>query len=190
MHFPSSRKLSSLQGTVKVVELHGVLHSDKLLSQCVDILDLFHSHLSLILQHEPFRWILGAATTPAIEANFPDFNRAEILTTERMERIGLIEESYGALATALTLLTGVQLTKPGWTENPSVKKFMAMTSNGSKPILGPLLVIHGEADMRLDVEVATAAVEKTAKEFPGAAIKFLRVEGVDHDPAIASTQWV
>ncbi|CAG8954099.1 hypothetical protein HYFRA_00009203 [Hymenoscyphus fraxineus] len=138
---------------------------------------------------EPFGSIMGAAATPAIEAAFPDFNRADVLTEVAVVRLGLIQEADGGLATALTLLAGIQLTKPGWTENSSVKKFLSVTSNGRKPISGPLLVIHGDLDTRVSFEVAEEAVEETAMMFPDADIEFLHLEGVNHESAMVSVQW-
>ncbi|CAG8979189.1 hypothetical protein HYALB_00000325 [Hymenoscyphus albidus] len=138
---------------------------------------------------EPFGSIIGVAATPAIEAVFPDFNRADVLTEDAVARLGLIQEADGGLATALTLLVGIQLTKPGWIENPSIKKFLSVTSNGRKPISGPLLVIHGDLDTRVSFEVAAEAVEETAMMFPDADIEFLHLEGANHDSAMVSVQW-
>ena len=139
-------------------------------------------------QADPVLSLLGVGMIPAIAAEFPDFHSKDILTADGEQRLGTIMKIGACSPTGLTLLMGVQLLQSGWTENPYVRKYQALSSNGGKEIKGPLLVIHGEGDPNLNVAVTTKAVEETLHAYPQSKIEYARLPGVSHVPALTASQ--
>ena len=125
-----------------------------------------------------------------MENIFPDFNRADILTDEGVASLGLIQQTGGCSATVVSLIIGKDPTKPQWTENSFVRRFQDLVKTGGKEIGGPLLVIHGDSDPILHIDLTTSAVEETARNFPTAQIEYLRIPGASHNPALTSSQWL
>ncbi|RDL33707.1 Uncharacterized protein BP5553_08075 [Venustampulla echinocandica] len=145
---------------------------------------------TVIDQSEPTLSIIGLAMTPVIEATFPELKRTDILTPDAVERLALARQIGGCSTTSLTVLMGVQLMQPDWLENPFVRKFQALIANGGIAIAEPLLVIHGEGDPQLNVNMTTAAIERTAAEFPRAKIEYIRVPGMSHNGCMPGSQWL
>ncbi|TVY39220.1 hypothetical protein LOCC1_G004099 [Lachnellula occidentalis] len=132
----------------------------------------------------------GFLIAQGMENIFPDFNRADILTDEAVVSLGLIQQTGGCSATVVSLIHGTKPTKPNWTENSFVQKFQELVKVGGKEIAGPLLVIHGDNDFIIHMDLTTSAVEATAQKFPAAQIEYLRLPGVSHNPALTSSQWL
>jgi len=144
---------------------------------------------SLFEQPGPgFVELIGAAICPGVASAFPDFKLENVLTEEGQQRLALVEQSGAQLASGILILQGVELMKAGWTKDPHMQKYNALASNGGKKIGGPLLVIHGEADDRLNVNATTKAVESTVKSFPFSLIEYVLLPGVTHTPAIPASQ--
>ena len=147
---------------------------------------------TLIDQPEPFLSVIGAAITPGLASTFPDFNPADILTENGQRSLAAVEQSGAGVASGIALFIGADggagLMKPKWIENPHVQKYQAMISNGGKKIAGPLLVVHGETDDKLNSAMTTAAVDKTAKEFPESQLEYVLIPNVTHVPALQASQ--
>lgn len=139
-------------------------------------------------QNDPFRAMLTVATFRVLQSIFPEFKPEDILTADGAQRVDLMQRIGGNTASGMSLLMGVELLKPDWTQNAFVKKFESLVSNGGKNIEGPLLVIHGEADPLLSSAATIAAVDKTAELFPSAQIQHISLPGVTHVPALFASQ--
>jgi pimeloyl-ACP methyl ester carboxylesterase len=139
-------------------------------------------------QPEPTLSLIGVSMIPSISAAYPEFKPEEILTAEGQQRLDLTRQIGGCIASSASLLVGGQLLKPGWTENTFVQKFQDLVMNGGKKIQGPLLVIHGEVDPQLSVNVTTNAVNKTMELFPSSQLEYVRLPGVSHVPALNAAQ--
>lgn len=87
----------------------------------------------------------------------------------------------------MALFYGANLVKPNWKKNPHMQKFADLTGNGGKSIQGPLLVIHGEADMMNSPAAVKVAVEKTTRLLPSAQIESVWVPDVRHAPALGAS---
>ncbi|KAI4170583.1 MAG: hypothetical protein LQ343_004815 [Gyalolechia ehrenbergii] len=135
-----------------------------------------------------FREIIGAALCPGIKSLCPEFQHAKVLTEEGQQRLAMVQSSNAQLASGILLLRGVKLMKDGWTEDLDMQTWRAMSSLGGKEIAGPLLVVHGESDDRLDVTETTAAVENTLESFPSSSISYVTLPGITHDPALPASQ--
>ena len=143
---------------------------------------------NVLAEPEPILSFLAVGMIPGIAAMFPDFQPGDILTPEGEERLHLILQIGGCSTTGITLLMGVQLLKPDWMDNPFVQEYQKLTVNGGKEIQGPLLVIHGENDPNLSVDVSTKAVDDTLEHFPSSQLEFLRLPGISHVPALTASQ--
>ncbi len=143
-----------------------------------------------LAEPEPIRSLLAVAMIPGIGAMFADFQPADILTPEGEERLHLVLQVGGCVTTGLTLLTGVPLLQPDWAANPHVQEYQKLTVNGGKQIAGPLLIIHGDADSSLSVELSANAVTETLRLFPSSPLQFIRLPGISHAPALTAAQWL
>lgn len=131
----------------------------------------------------------GVTMLPAIEATNADFNVAGVLTTKGLAAYQNFVTVGGNYVTTTTLLgnfTG--LFHANWTSNAHVKKYIENVSVGNKNIKEPLLVIHGELDPQLPVEVVAERVNINAREFPQVQIEFVSLAGVGHTPSNTASQ--
>lgn len=136
----------------------------------------------------PFLTILGTAICPGLAAAFPEFRLDHVLTPDGENRIKAIIQSGGGVASSIALLSGGELVKPTWKEDPYIQKYQSLISNGGKEIGGPLLVIHGECDARVSTHVTTSAVDKTADLFPSSQLQYVLLPHVTHNPALSASQ--
>lgn len=145
-------------------------------------------YTSLLDEPGKFSTLVGAAMCPSIAAAIPDFDPKDLLTPEGQGRVGMMFQTGAGIACSLAMFLGTELLKPGWKENQHFLEHQSLTSNGGKPIKGPLLVIHGEADPRLSYETVERAVHKTAEMFPSAQLEFVTLPHVTHAPALPASQ--
>ena len=147
---------------------------------------------TLIDLPEPFLSVIGAALTAGLASTFPDFKLDDILTEKGQQSLAVAKQTGAGIASGVALLLGADggadLMKPDWTQNPHVQKYQATISNGGKKIAGPLLVIHGMTDDRLDSAKTTAAVEETAELFPESQLEYVLIPNVTHVPALQASQ--
>ena len=99
-----------------------------------------------------------------------------------------MSQTGAGVAAAIAIIHKADLVKPDWRTNPHVQKYGALTGSGGKPIQGPLLVIHGEADAMNSLATVKAAVEKTASFFPLAQLESVWLPDVRHAPALGASQ--
>ena len=141
---------------------------------------------------EPFISVLGVIIGPGLASTFPDFKLTDILTEKGQQRLEVVEQTGAGFSSAIALLigadSGADLMKPNWVENHHVQEYQAMISNGGKKIAGPLLVIHGETDEKLDSAVITAAVDKTAKALPESQLEYILIPNAAHVPTLQASQ--
>lgn len=127
---------------------------------------------------------IGAAMCRSIASYFPEFDPREILTSEGEKRVELMFGTGAGVAAAMALFYGADLVKPGWKQHPLIRKYGDLTNNGSKPIQGPLLVIHGESDTMISPAAVKVAVSRTAELFPSAQLKSVWLPNVRHATAM------
>lgn len=133
---------------------------------------------------------LPAALCLGLASAFPDFKLEDLLTAEGQKRLDLVHEKSLGIGSAFTFLSEGDVLKPDWRANKHFGQYMALTSNGSKPTKGPLLIIHGKSDPVLDVPVIEAAVKRTAELFPSSPIEYVALPDVTHVSALPASQWV
>lgn len=143
---------------------------------------------SILNKPEPFRSLIMTAVCPGLASVYPDFSPATLLTEEGQQRLHVIEESGGGIASGSALLLGANTLHPNWDQNSYVQAYHAMISNGGKPIQGPLLVVHGENDDRISSKSAIEAVSTTAEQYPSSQPEFVLLPNVTHVPALQASQ--
>ena len=145
---------------------------------------------SLLDLPEPLLSVLNTAICPGMASTFPDFQIADILTKKGEERLAVITASKANMWSSLALLLEADLLHPDWKENHHRREYHYMTSNGGKPIGGPLLVFHGETDDKLSASVTAAAIDETAMKFPECRLEYYFLPKVGHVPALQASQRV
>ncbi len=145
-------------------------------------------YTSLLEEQTEVSILLTPATCPGLASAFPDFSLEDFLTAEGEKRLDIVHRTSAAMGSAIAILSEVDLLKPNWKENTHFRQYQAMTSNGSKAINGPLLVIHGKSDPILNVAVVENVVKRTVDLFPSSQIEFVSLPYVTHDSALPASQ--
>ena len=97
-----------------------------------------------------------------IKAVFPDFRVEEMLTDKA---IPLYQHIAHACEASLGPELAVnEMLKPGWENNPYVKKFFTRNTPGRKPVQGPLLLISGEADPEVPSALTATVVARLCQQ--------------------------
>lgn len=134
--------------------------------------------------------IFATVAAPTIQTLYPSFNLSDILTSDGIAALALLDQVGGYITSIIPQLAATQLVQPNWTTNPHVQIYQSAIQTGGKAISGPLFVIHGEADAALDINLTTSAVQRTAELYPDAQIKYVRVTGTSHNGATTACQWL
>lgn len=130
----------------------------------------------------------GFHMIPGIAASFSNFNPEDVLTPEGKQYLDLVLQIEPWNSVTFNLAKGIQLMKPDWTKNSAVQTYLLFAMSGGEEMEGPLLVIHGESDQSLDVNVTTKTVNKTLDRFPSSKIEYIRIPGVSHVPIVTASQ--
>ena len=143
---------------------------------------------STLNQPEPFRSVIMTAMCPGLAYAYPDFTATTLLTEGGQQRLRVVEESGGGIASGLALLLGQDNLHSDWDQNSHVQAYHARISVGGKQVQGPLLVIHGQEDDRISSKSTTEAVKTTAEMYPSSQLEFVLVPNVTHVPALQASQ--
>ncbi|KAL8827123.1 MAG: hypothetical protein Q9191_003381 [Dirinaria sp. TL-2023a] len=136
----------------------------------------------------PLLPLLVALVVYALQKINPKFDYHEILTPQAARRWELYLQLEPGAGVTFALFQGVDLLQPGWRQNPYLQDFVARTSNGGKPIGGPMLVLQGLADTNLDAGTASRAVQATCSAFPRSQLQYQALEGISHVPLMYASQ--
>ena len=132
--------------------------------------------------------LLTPTMCPGLASAFPEFNPGDMLTAEGEERLDTVHQTSAAISSAFALLSGADMLKPNWKDNPHFRQYLALTSNGGKAIKGPLLITHGKSDPILRIAGVEKAVKRTAELFPSSQIEFVVLPNVTHVSALPASQ--
>jgi len=139
--------------------------------------------------------IIGAVDNEAIVllANglpsiFPKFRISDILTPAGVKSLNLLSEVQGCNSPTFELFSEPGLFQPDWPKNHYVQAFQSLTANGDHPIAGPMLVIQGEVDNLVPLQLTTEAVDKVCKDFPESQLEYVTLADVTHVPAVYASQ--
>ncbi len=123
-----------------------------------------------------------------IPSIFPEFKANDILTSAGVKRLNLLSEIQGCNIPAYELFSEPGLFQPNWAQNHYVQAFQNLTANGNHPVAGPMLVIQGEADNLVPVQLTTEAVDKVCKVYPEPQLEYVTLANTTHIPAVYASQ--
>lgn len=118
------------------------------------------------------RSLLSLVST--LENIYPEFKATEILTDKALFAYKHASESCASDA---HLELPQEMMKPGWNNNRFVKEFFAGNNPGLNAAQGPLLVISGEIDPNVPVEMTAITVARLCKQ--GDRVLFLKYPNLD-----------
>lgn len=122
-----------------------------------------------------------------VAARFSDFEPESMLSSLAMKNYQNIARKgcwlYG-FATYAGDPPG-SMVKPGWTELPAVKSFVAESLTTERPVAGPILVIAGEADQSVAISGVRATVAAACRK--NMNVTFRSYPGLDHDPTMTNS---
>jgi pimeloyl-ACP methyl ester carboxylesterase len=110
-----------------------------------------------------------------VKTVYPEFRIEEILTEKAMTLYRSISHVCEIRLGSAVVQT--DLVKPGWENNPFVKKFWERSRLGGNPAYGPLLVISGEADTAVPAELTARAVGRLCEQKD--RVLFVKYPGLD-----------
>jgi acetyl esterase/lipase len=141
-------------------------------------------------ESDPTRTVVTSLILPGIQAAFPDFNPSDVLTETGKLILAFILKFSSSSGASVPMLLNADLMKPDWHTNTFLLTHQDKTQNGEKPVAGPLLIIHGQGDELLSAAKLTSAVEKTAKMYAEASIRYIQFEGALHNGTLPASQRV
>jgi len=118
------------------------------------------------------RMLLVLAST--IKALYPEFRVSDMLKDEALAAYQRVAETCGG-ETEPEFTSG--MLKPEWESNPFAKEFFSRNTPGEKRAHGPLLVISGEADPAIPVDMSEKTVARMCKQV--SRILYLKYPDVD-----------
>ncbi|KAI1753906.1 hypothetical protein F4782DRAFT_494352 [Xylaria castorea] len=127
---------------------------------------------------------------------FPSFDLTEWFTALGIARLALFREIRGGIAEAQSLFldpgSSGPVIKASYNETWYVDAYGRLGNVGSRPFVGPLLVIQGTEDQYIPYDVTTKTVEDTcqflASEKIGGDLEYLVVNGTGHVPTLDATR--
>ena len=146
---------------------------------------------NLVEENVPFASVLAVPMVPAIASYFPGFQPSDILTPEGERRLKLVHIVDAGISSAVSIISSEGINKvfkSDWKQNTHFQQYQRLSSNGGRPIQGPLFVAHGTSDPVLSITQARDVVQKTGDMNPKASITFYALANVTHVAALPASQ--
>src|SRR5208282_2024553 len=118
------------------------------------------------------RMLLVLAST--LKAIYPEFRVSDLLKDEALPAYQRVAETCGG-ETEPEFKSG--MLKPEWESNQFVNEFFRRNTPGEKRAHGPLLIISGEADPAVPVDMSERIVARMCKQ--GSQVLFLKYPNLD-----------
>ncbi|KAI0544681.1 hypothetical protein F4679DRAFT_564056 [Xylaria curta] len=127
---------------------------------------------------------------------FPSFDLTEWFTSLGIARLNLFKEIRGGIAEAQSLFldptSDPVIKEDSWNQTWYVDAYGRLGNVGSRPFVGPLLVIQGTADVYIPYPVTTKTVQDTCQflesEKISSDLEYLVVNGTMHVPTLDATR--
>jgi pimeloyl-ACP methyl ester carboxylesterase len=119
-----------------------------------------------------------------IKVRTPSFEPSDMLVGTSLKRYPAVTTKgcwYYAYASSQKDPPGPSL-KPGWDGSGGAQRFFRENALGMAPIVGPLLVISGEADEAIPLAGQRATAKLACQH--GVALSFRSYPGLEHDPTL------
>jgi len=118
-----------------------------------------------------------------IKTVFPEFLVEDMLTAQGMQLYQNIGHSC-EVKVGRELMAS-DLLKPDWESNSHVQSFFSRNALGTRPVHGPLLVIHGEADADVPSALAKKAVTRLCVQKD--RVLFVKYPGLNGSAALSNS---
>jgi hypothetical protein len=109
-----------------------------------------------------------------VKALYPEFKASDMLNDKALSAYQRVAETCGGETEPEF---SNEMLKPGWENNKFVKEFFSQNTPGQKRAHSPLLVIGGEADVAIPVEMSGKTVARMCRQ--GDRILFLKYPDLD-----------
>lgn len=120
---------------------------------------------------------------------FPAFKIEEWLTELGVQRLELAKEVQGGIAAVQQLFFGIDgLVKKGWDATWYKGAFARLMDPGAKQFKGPMLVLQGDSDVYVPLNVTEKVVAETLKKSPDGDLELYVARGVGHTPILHATK--
>jgi len=131
-----------------------------------------HSRYQRLGEDSSARMMLVLAST--LKTLYPEFQLSDMLTDAALPAYKRTEESCGA---DVDLGFNTEMITPGWEKGHLLEDFFRRNSPGQKRANGPLLVISGELDKVVSLDMTTKTVDRMCKK--GDRVLFLKYSNLD-----------
>ncbi|KFA70631.1 hypothetical protein S40285_08863 [Stachybotrys chlorohalonatus IBT 40285] len=122
---------------------------------------------------------------------FPSFKLEDWLTPLGAARTRLAREIDGGISVLVELHTSSGATwRSDWNESWYGDAFATLGNAGHRDFRGPLLVVQGTEDVRVQYNVTSRTVRDMWRLQPQRDLEFLVAQGVGHNPVLEATQHV
>lgn len=121
---------------------------------------------------------------------FPFFKPSDLLTESGLRILELLQDIGGCGDVQTVLLAIPGAVKDGFTNSTWLHLFADLTTNGGKPVAGPLLLIQGTADVLVKVEATDVGVNDTCTAYPSSELEYIVLNGTDHIPTVFASQQI
>ncbi len=119
-----------------------------------------------------------------IKTVFPEFKVADMLTEKGVALYNHLERTCPPART-IPELSAAEIVKPGWENNPFVRKYFDRSDLGRSRAYGPVFVITGDADPALSPTVRAQAFDRVCKA--GDRAQWERYPGLDAGQVIGDS---
>jgi Secretory lipase len=126
------------------------------------------------------RMLLALAAT--VKSLYPEFQMSDMLTDKALPAYQQAAQSCGG--ETKPRFTSEML-RPDWETNRFVREFFGRNAPGQRPAQGPLLVISGQADPAIPVEMSAKTVARMCRQ--GDRILFLKYPDLDASGAMGAS---
>ncbi|KAK6086506.1 putative secretory lipase [Seiridium cupressi] len=138
----------------------------------------------------PLIWTAAAKVVAGFPSIFSSFQLSDWLSEEGVKLTNILQGLQGCQSVALELLATPNLQREGWNETWYLPAYDNLTSVGGKEFAGPMLVLHGSADMVIPEITAATAVNATCEALPDSRLQYTVLEGVTHVPVLYAGQQI
>lgn len=135
----------------------------------------------VVLSDSMMGWPLAIYLGLAVEARYPAFNCADILTAKGLELFEEVKancQGPGIGKPTRPPLQGSQVLKEDWYRNPYVDRYFKLDESGNEKYKGPLLVINGDQEPPRTLENDIQAAKRMCEQ--GVDLQLGIIPGADH----------
>lgn len=119
---------------------------------------------------------------------FPSFDISEFLTDKGQRLLKLLQDVRGCGNVQSQLLGLPGAVNPNLVNSTWLQRFADLTTNGGKPVAGPLLLIQGTTDQLVKVEATDVGVNATCAAYPDSDLQYITINGTDHIATVTASQ--